>query len=112
MLAVVGEKMGIASDILNLRDSQFSSVETLIAALERFHDASPENQFKREFLVHKAADIALTNIAAHAGEAIAALQATLARTQRAIPIRRRSRRSTSGPTLQRPLFAAVGRFVS
>ena len=111
MLAVVGGKMGIASDILNLRDSQFSSVETLIAALERFHDASPENQFKREFLVHKAADTALTNIAAHAGEAIAALQATPARTQRAIPIRRRSRRSTAGPsTLQRPLFT-LGRFV-
>jgi len=98
--------MGIATDILNLRHNQFSSVTTLIAALERFHDASPENRFGREFLVHEAADIALTNIAAHAGETVAALQATPARTHRAIPIRRSSRRFNTGPsTLQRPLFA-------
>jgi hypothetical protein len=105
--------MGIATEILNLRRNRFSSVEMLISTLERFHEASPENQFRREFLVHEAADIALTNIAAHASETIAALQATPTRTQRAVSIRRRSRRFNSGPsTGQRALFAAPGQFAS
>jgi hypothetical protein len=105
--------MGIATDILNLRHNQFSSVTTLIAALERFRDASPEKELARQFLVNEAADIVLVNVAAHAAEAMVEQQPTTVRTQRAISLRRKNRRFNSGPpTLQRQLFTASGRFVS
>jgi hypothetical protein len=113
ILAVVGEKMGIATDILNMRHNQFSSVTTLIAALERLHDAPHEKIAARVFRVDEAADLVLTNVAAHAAEAMVAQQPTTSRTRRAISIRGKNRRFNSGPsTLQRPLFAALGRFVS
>jgi hypothetical protein len=105
--------MGIATDILSMRHNQFSSVATLIAALERLHDAPHEKIAARVFRVDEAADLVLTNVAAHAAEALVAQQPTTARTQRAISMRRKDRRFNSGPsTLQRPLFAALGRFVS
>ena len=105
--------MGVATDILNLRHNQFSSVTTLIAALEQFHEASPEKHLARQFLVSEAADIVLVNVAAHAAEAMVELHPTTVRTQRAIPMRRKNRRFNSGPsTLQRPLFTVSGRFVS
>jgi hypothetical protein len=107
ILAVVGEKMGIATDILNLRHNQFSSVTTLIAALERLHEAPREKIAARLFQVDEAADFVLTNVAAHAAEAMVAQQPTTARTQRTLSIRRKNRRFNSGPsTLQRLLFAA------
>ena len=105
--------MGIATDILNLRSSKFSSVTTLIAAIERFHESPEGKGLSRLFQVEEAADVVLTNIAAHAAEAMAALQPTTGRTARAISARRRHRRFDSGPsTLQRSLFAAASGFVS
>ena len=110
---LVGEKMGIATDILNLRHNRFSSVTTLIAALERFHGAPQEKLAAKLFRVDEATDLVLTNVAAHAAEAMVAQQPTTARTRRAISMRRKNRRFNSGPTtLQRPLFAALGRFLS
>jgi hypothetical protein len=101
--------MGIATDILTLRHNQFSSVTTLMAALERFHDAPPEKTAARLFQVDDAADLVLTNVAAHAAEAMFEQQPTTVRTQRAMLTRRRSRRFNPGPSvLQRPLFAASG----
>lgn len=109
----MGAEMGIATDILNLRSSKFSSVTTLIAAIERFNEAPAGKGLSRLFQVEEAADIALANIAAHAAEAITTLQPTTGRTARAISARRRNRRFNSGPsTLQRSLFAAAGGFVS
>jgi hypothetical protein len=102
--------MGIATDVLNLRRNQFSSITTLIAALERLHEASSENRLGREFQVYDAADAALVNVAAHAAQAMFDQQPTTVRTQRAIFTRPRSRRFNPGPSaLQRPLFAASGR---
>ena len=98
--------MGIATDILNLRRSRFSSVETLISALERFHLAPYGKLPARAFYVDQAADLVRTNVAAHAAEAMGEQPPTTARTQRAKALRRRTRRFRSGPsTLQRPLFA-------
>jgi len=99
--------MGIAADVLALRQNQFSSVITLVSALQRLREASAENRAVREFQVYDAADVALTNIAAHTGEAMVAFQSG-GRTERANLIRRRSRRRKPFvPTaLQRPLFAA------
>src|SRR5215475_9434371 len=70
----VGAEMGIATDILNLRSSKFSSVATLTAALERYYEAPQDKAGYRLFQLNEAADIALTNIAAHAAEAMTALQ--------------------------------------
>jgi hypothetical protein len=98
--------MGIATDILNLRRSRFSSVETLISALERFHEAPYEKLPARAFYVDQAADLVLTNVAAHAAEAMGEQPPTTARTQRAKALRRKTLRFSSGPSaLQRPLFA-------
>jgi hypothetical protein len=98
--------MGIATDILNLRHNQLSSVTLLISALERFNNSSHERALNRLFQVDEAADLVLTNVAAHAAEALVAPQPTKGTTQRVISMRQRSRRFNSGPsTLQRQLFA-------
>lgn len=98
--------MGIATDILNLRRSRFSSVETLISAIERFHDAPGDKLAARAFYVNEAADLVLTNVAAHAADATGEQRLTTARTQRAKARRRKTRRFKSGPSSQqRPLFA-------
>jgi hypothetical protein len=61
--------MGIATEILDLRHHQFSSVSALLAALERLHDAPKEKHSLREFAAIELADMVLTNVAAHASEA-------------------------------------------
>jgi hypothetical protein len=105
--------MGIATDILNLRHNQLSSVTTLLAALERLQGAPHEKVPARLFQVVEAADLVLTNVAAHAAEVMVARQASTARIQEAVSMRRKNRRFNSGPsTLQRALFAASGRFTS
>ena len=102
--------MGIATDILNLRRSRFSSVEMLISALDRLHDAADLGKMAaRLFRVEEATDLVLTNVAAHAAEAMVAEQPTPGRTKRAISTRRKNRRFNSGPSTQRALFAALGR---
>jgi hypothetical protein len=99
--------MGIATDILNLRHNQLSSVTMLLSALERLQDAPHDKVASRLFQAVEAADLVLTNVAAYAAEAMVAQQPTTVRTQRAISMRRKNRRFNSGPsTLQRPLFAA------
>jgi len=100
--------MSIATEILSLRQNHLSSVTTLISALERLADAPHEKKANRLFQAAEVADIALTNIAAHAGEAMAAFQPTPGKTQRVTSMRRRSRRINSGPcTQQRVLFATA-----
>lgn len=111
--ARVGAEMGIATDILNLRSSQFSSVTTLMAAIDRFLEAPEGKGHFRLFQLEEATDIALTNIAAHAAEAMTALQPNSGRMARAISVRRTRHRFDSGPsTSQRSLFATATRFVS
>jgi len=106
ILGVVWGNMGIATDILNLRRSRFSSVETLISAIERFHQAPYDKLSARAFHVDEAADLVLTNVAAHAAEAMGEQPPIAAKTQRAKALRRKTRRFSSGPSaLQRPLFA-------
>ena len=97
--------MSIATEILSLRQNQLSSITTLISALERLADAPHEKKANRLFHAAEVADIALMNIAAHAGEAMAAFQPTPGKAQRVTSMRRRSRRINSGPsTQQRVLF--------
>jgi len=97
--------MGIATDILNLRHDRLSSVSMLLSALERFYDSPQERAFNRRFQVDEAADLVLTNVAAHAADAIVSQQPATARIKRVLSMRR-NRRLKAGPsTLQRQLFA-------
>jgi hypothetical protein len=98
--------MGIATDILGLRDHHFSSVVELLAALEQVHDAPVGKISARVFLAGEAADIVLTNVAAHAAEALSE-QLPIRKTRRiASPSRRKNRHFDAGPLpRQRILFA-------
>jgi hypothetical protein len=49
--------MGIAADILGLRDRHFSSVSELLAALEQVCDAPVDKISARVFLASAAADL-------------------------------------------------------
>jgi hypothetical protein len=97
--------MGIAADILDLRHRHFSSVAELLSALEQVRNAPPWKIAAREFLASAAADLVLTNVAAHAEEAFSELQQPNRKTRRAVRSRRKYRRSVQGPPPQRILFA-------
>ena len=98
--------MGVAADILGLRNEHFSSVAELLAALERVSDAPVDKITARVFMAGDAADRVLTNVAAHAAEALSE-QPTNRKTRRAAsPPRRKVRRSDLRVLLgQRTLFA-------
>lgn len=99
--------MGIAAEILGLRSHHFSSVIGLLAALELIREASTVDKMSaREFMAGEAADLVLTNVAAHAAEALSE-QPKIRKARRvASPTRRKARRFDSGAsTHQRMLFA-------
>lgn len=100
--------MGIATELLALRHHQFSSVATLIAALERVREGPPEKQAQRKFIAGEAADIVLANVAAHAAEILSEQQVpAFRRTLRRVAqsLRRKNRRFDSGlAPHQRRLF--------
>jgi hypothetical protein len=78
----------------------------LISALERLHDSPHDRALNRLFQVDEAADMVLTNVAAHAAEALVAQRLIGGGTQRALSMRRKNRRFRTDPsTLQRQLFA-------
>jgi hypothetical protein len=97
--------MGIAAEILGLRNHHFSSVAELLSALDQVCDAPVDKIAARVFLAGAAADLVLTNVAAHAAEALSEL-ATNRKTRRtASASRRKNRRSVEGlPPRQRILF--------
>ena len=101
--------MGIAADILCLRDHHFSSVAELLAALEQVCDAPVDKISSRVFLAGAAADLVLTNVAAHAAEALCQL-ATNRKTRRTVSqSRRKNRRSHLGqPPNQHILLTPAG----
>jgi hypothetical protein len=98
--------MGIAADILYLRDHHFSSVTELLAALEQVCDAPVDKISARVFLASAAADLVLTNVAAHAAEALSE-EPTNRKTRRAAaPPRRKSRRSVQVPPPRQRILLA------
>jgi len=101
--------MSIAAEILGLRHKHFSSVAELLHALEQARYAPPIKREFRAFLAGAASDLVLTNVAAHAAEALSELQQpTNRKTRRAAsPSRRKSRRSDPGPSRQRILFRTI-----
>jgi hypothetical protein len=61
--------MSIGTEILSLREDQFSSVAALIGALERL-SASNQHLEMRVYAVSECADLVLLNVAVHAMEAL------------------------------------------
>ena len=102
--------MSIATEILSLRRERMSSVTMLLALLHREREPAALHQLaSRHYASLEAADTVLTNVAAHAAEAMMAMQPIPGRTGRIVSIRRKNRRFSPGPsTLQRALFAAPG----
>ncbi len=99
-------RMGIATEILNLRRNQTSSVEILLGALDWHKSAQDEQHIlARGYAVFEAADSVLLNVAAHAAEALNE-PPKVRRARRAVPSSRRNRRGTdSGQLHQHRLFA-------
>ncbi len=98
--------MSIATDILNLRQKQSSSVRTLIAMLDWQKAAQDDGHIlSRGFAVMEAADLVLLNVAVHVAEALSEPSA-IRRTRRTVPSsRRRKRHFDPGQLHQRRLFA-------
>ena len=98
--------MSVVTEILSLRQDQFSSVSRLLAALEWQKCAyETEHIMYRGVAVTEAADLVLVNVAAHCPEALNELP-TILKTRRAVvPFRRKPRRSDPGRLHQRRLLA-------
>jgi hypothetical protein len=98
--------MGIAADILGLREHHFSSVAELLSAIDQVYNAPVDKIAARVFLASAAADLVLTNVAAHAAEALSEQPANRKTRRAASQSRRKNRRSMQGlPPRQRILLA-------
>lgn len=99
--------MGMAAEILALREHRFSSVSELLSALELVYEAPVDKISTRVFMASKAADLVLTNVAAHAADAMND-QTVIRKGRRVAPQpRRKNRRFDSGAhPRQRILFGA------
>jgi hypothetical protein len=97
--------MSIATDILNLRRNQSSSVSTLIAMIDWQKSAQDQDhKMSRGFAVAEAADDVLMNVAVYAAEALNEPPLTH-KTRRALSIsRRKPRQSDPGRLHQRRLY--------
>jgi hypothetical protein len=103
--------MGIATDILGLRDNHFSSVAELLSALDQVCEAPADKIAVRVFMANAAADLVLTNVAAHAAEALSDLPTHRHIRRAASSSRRKNRRSLQSPLpRQRMLLAQSDRF--
>jgi hypothetical protein len=87
------------------RDGHSKSAAQQAQQRERFNNSPHERALNRLFQVDEAADLVLTNVAAHAAEALVAQRPTKGTTQRVMSMRRTNRRFKSGPSTQRQLFA-------
>jgi hypothetical protein len=97
--------MGVAADILGLRDHHFSSVAELLSALDQVCDAPVDKIAARVFLAGAAADLVLTNVAAHAAEALSDQPTNRKARRTASSSRHKNRRSVQGlPPRQRILL--------
>jgi hypothetical protein len=101
-----GIPMSIVAEILSLRRSQTSSVEILLGALDWQKSAQDKQHIlARGYAVFEAADMVLLNVAAHAAGTLNE-PPRVRRTRHAVPSSRRNRRRTdSGQSHQRMLFA-------
>jgi hypothetical protein len=97
--------MRVVTDILNLRESHLSSVTALLAALDQVREAPPDKILARVFLAGEAADLVLTNVAAHVADALGDPMPIRKARRGSSPSRRKTRFGTGPMTRQRALFA-------
>jgi len=98
--------MSIATEILNLRRNQSSSVEALLAAIDWQKAAQDsEHILSRRYAVIEAADIVLLNVAVHAAQALSEPPTVRKTRHTFLPFWRKRRRSDPGQFHQRRLFA-------
>ena len=98
--------MGLGTDLLNLRRNQFSSVEALLAGMDRLAEATSDVQImNRAFALNALGDAVLTNVAVHATENDWSKEPLRAARRASASPRRRMRRSDLNQLYQRRLFA-------
>ena|SRR5215467_404673 len=98
--------MSVVTEILSLRQNHFSSMMTLISAIDRHRAAHSDEQILgRSYAVLEAADMLLTNVAAHAAEAFDEPPSIRKARRAVVPFQRKRRRSEPGQLQQRRLFA-------
>jgi hypothetical protein len=85
--------MSIGTEILSLRQDKFSSVASLIGALDRLY-ASNQHLEMRVYAVSECADLVLLNVAVHAMEALH--ESPIQTGRRATQVRRRRPRHLPG----------------
>jgi hypothetical protein len=96
--------MGAAAEILALRNEHLSSVTRLLAAIEQVHVARNDKIPARIFLLNETADLVLTNVAAHAGDALQEPPVTRRTPRTKLPVRRKSRRFDAGSVSRQALL--------
>ena len=98
--------MGLGTDLLNLRRSKLSTVEALLAGIDRVAEATSDLQIRnRVFMLNELGDAVLAKVAVYALEN-GWSEEPQKKARRAIDAsRRRVRRSDSGQLDQRRLFA-------
>jgi len=98
--------MGLGTDLLKLRRSRFSSMEALLAGMDRLAEANSDVQImNRAFALNALADAVLTNVAVHAMESDWSEEPLHKQRRAANGPRRRIRRSDPSQLYQRRLFA-------
>jgi len=107
MLTLIEVNMGLGVELLNLRRSQISTVQVLLAGIDRLAEARTEVKFMaRAFELTELGDAVLAKVAVYALEAFWGDQ-PLRKPRRAsaVPLRRRASRPDIGQLHQRRLFA-------
>lgn len=98
--------MSIATEILSLRREKSSSVASLISLVEWEQMANDsDHRVSRHHAVLEAADVVLTNVAAHCADALSDPPTTRKTRRTLVPFWRKPRRFDPGQLHQRRLFA-------
>jgi len=99
--------MGLGTDLLNLRSSRLSTVEALMAGIDRLVEAQSDVQImNRAFLLKGLGDAVLSKVAVYALESSWGDKPPLRKARRtSAASRRRSRGWDIGQIYQRRLFA-------
>jgi hypothetical protein len=107
MIDAIEVNMGLGADLLSLRRSQLSTMEVLLAGMERLAAARTEVKLmSRAYELSELGDAVLTKVAVYALEAYwGDLPLRKARRVSVGPVRTRARRPDMGQLHQRRLFA-------
>ena len=98
--------MGLGTDLLKLRRSRFSSMEALLAGMDRLAEANSDVQIMtRTFALNALGDAVLANVAVHAVENDWSHEPLGKQRRASSSPRRRLRRSDLSQLYQRRLFA-------